>query len=140
MKNPDLNIRIGVLAALQTTLPGTTVRDMEFIDGDTMPGILLSSQTNAPDNTKSNFGTQSTLLIQIYSKQSLSVSRYEIDQIADTVLQTLIPQDSGNYVSVTGFQVLQVDLDSTDDDSIPESDGITAVKRLRLRFYLREIS
>lgn len=138
MRNPDLQVRIGVLAALTAAIPDHPIRDMMASPDDALPYILLSSQTNSDDSLKTQFGTQSTLLIQVLGKKSLTVSRYEIDQIADTILDTLIPQDASDYVTVSGFQVVQVQLDSLNDDTITESDGETARKLIRIRFTLRE--
>lgn len=138
MNNPDLQVRIGVIAALTAAIPDHPIRDMMAGPDDELPYILLSSQTSANDSLKTQFGTQSTLMIQVLGKKSLTVSRYEIDEIADTVLQTLIPQDAADYVTVTGFQVVQVQLDSLNDDTITENDGVTARKLIRVRFTLRE--
>lgn len=138
MNLADLNIRIGVLDKLNAVLPDYTIRDSMFLPDDAMPGILLSSQTTSDDSPKTNFQVQSTLLIQVIDKKSLTVSRYEIDNITNTILQTLIPKDGSDYIIVTGFKVCHVTLDSLNDNVIQENDGASARKLIRLRFTLYE--
>lgn len=138
MNLPDLQIRIGAITKLTAALPLIPIRDSMFQPTDELPGILLSSQTLSQDSLKTQFGTQATLLIQVLGKQSIVVNRGDVDDLANTVLQALIPQDTADYLTVTGFQVVQVLLDSLNDDIITESDGVTVRKLIRLRFILRE--
>lgn len=141
MKNSDLQVRIGVIAKLETVLDADIpIRDTMRTPDDPLPCVLLTTQTNVPDPLKQTFGTQSTILIQVIGKKSLTISRYEIDLIADKILKALIPNASADYFTVTGFQVVQVRLDSLNDDTVTDSDGNAARKLIRLRIILREQS
>ena len=137
MKNADLAIRVGVMAALSDL--GYTVRDMVARPDDQLPYVLLSSQTAIGEDMKTQFGTQNTLLVQIYGKQSLVVNRGEVDAIADDIMAQLIPIDTSSYIAVSGFQVIKTTLDSLIDDTISDSDGIVCRKQIRIRFILREL-
>ena len=140
MKNSDLQVRIGVIAKLETVLDvNIPIRDTMRTPDDPLPCVLLTTQTNSDASSKTSFATQSTLLIQVIGKKSLTVSRYAVDQIATTIMETLIPQSTSDYITVTGFQVTQVSLDSENDDTITDSDGNAARKLIRLRFRLREL-
>lgn len=140
MTIPDLQIRIGAISKLNTVITDMPIRDTMLLPDDDLPAIILSSQTLSQDSLKTEFGGQATLLIQIIGKKSLTVSRYEIDQIADTVMQALIPMNRSDYISVTGFEVVNVTLDSLNDSVIQESDGASARKLIRIRFLLRQIT
>lgn len=138
MHNPDLQIRIGALAKLKAALPDYPIRDMMLAPDDPLPAILLSSQTSSGEPLKTTFGTRSTLLIQVIGKKSLTVSRYLVDEIADTVLDTMIPHDSADLMTAEGFQIVQVQLESMNDDTITDSDGIAVRKLIRFRLTVRE--
>lgn len=140
MNNPDLNIRIGAIEKLKEALPDMVIRDSMFLPDDEFPGILLSTQTTANDSNKTNFQIQSTLLIQVVDKKYLSVSRYTVDNITDTVLKTLIPQDTDDYMNVTGYKVCQIRLDSLNDSVIQENDGASARKLIRIRLTLFQLN
>lgn len=138
MKSADLNIRIGVIEKLQTVLT-IPIRDMAFWPDDDLPGVLLSSQTATDDSPKTNFQTQSTLLIQVYGKKNLLVNRAEVDAIADEIIQSLIPIDTSDYIDVDGFQVTLTRLESLNDDILPDSDGLVCRKLIRIRFDLNHL-
>lgn len=138
MNSADLNIRIGIIDKLSVALSSHTIRDSMFLPDDELPGILLSSQTTTDDSPKTNFQIQSTILIQVVDKKALTVSRYSVDNITNTILQTLIPQNTNDYIAITGFKVCHVALDSLNDSVIQESDGASARKLIRLRFLLYE--
>lgn len=140
MKLPDLEIRIGALSKLSTTITDTVIRDSMLLPDDDLPAIILSSQTLTQDNLKTQFGGQATLLVQVIGKKSLTVSRYEIDQIADKVITTLIPMDRSDFIDVDGFEVVNVSLDSLNDSVITENDGVSARKLIRIRFLLRQLN
>jgi len=138
MKNPALPIRVGVIAALKTVLPDTPIRDTEAGPNDQLPYVLLSTQTMTDDSPKTNFQVQSTLLIQVVDKKSLTVNRGVVDNITNIILQMLIPQNGNDYITVTGFKVCHVTLDSLNDTVIQETDGVSTRKLIRLRFTLYE--
>lgn len=139
MMNPDLNIRIGAINKLKTELT-VPIRDSTLWPDDELPGVVLSSQTMGQDGLKTEFGGQATLLIQVIGKKSLTVSRYEVDQIADQVMKLLIPINSTDYISVSGYEVVSTTLDSLNDSVIPENDGVSMRKLIRIRFLLRQIT
>lgn len=138
MIEADLQVRIGVISKLNTVITDYPIRDYMFRPEDEMPGILLSSQTTSDDSSKTNFQVQSTLLIQVIDKKSLTVSRYTVDNITNTILKALIPQNTKDYITVDGFKVCLVQLDSLNDNVIQENDGASARKLIRLRFTLFE--
>lgn len=139
MTIPDLEIRKGTITKLNMVVTDYPIRDTMLLPDDDLPAIILSSQTLSQDSLKTEFGGQATLLIQVIGKKSLVVNRGEIDQISDTVMQALIPINRSDYISVTGFEVVNVTLDSLNDNVIQEKDGVSMRKLIRIRFLLRQI-
>lgn len=140
MKNPDLEIRIGAIAKLRAVLPDMAIRDTMLRPDDETPAIVIGTQTGSREDLKTSFGMQSTLVIQaIGESQSLNVSRYSVDMLTDTILETLIPIETYNFLNVSGFQVVNVMLDSLNDSNLIESNEISPRKIIRLRFILREL-
>lgn len=135
----DTQIRIGVIAKLQSVLPGIAIRDYVALPTDVLPYVILGTQTVAlEENIKMGFGTQSTLLIQVMGKRNLTVSRAEVENMANTIMHTIITDEPANYITVAGFSVVNTRLDSLNDDVVKDNDGILARKLIRIRFFLRE--
>lgn len=139
MKNPDLAIRIGVIAKLDPLLT-VPVRDMEARPDDEPPYVLLSTQTTSQEPVKSSFDHNCTLLIQVYSRAELTVNRGAVDAIAGIITEALVTDDSDDLIAVSGFNVTSCTLESMSDDTLPYGDGrLTTRKLIRLRYRLQEI-
>lgn len=119
-KTPRLAIRTGLYTALNgvisynsTTLP---VYDSSAIPENAVkPYILLSSQTDTPNNSKDRFGFDST--IQIEAVTSSFGNNQAGEKAANTIMQSIhaviMPDRTTLGFSVSGFNVYSIELDSS---------------------------
>jgi hypothetical protein len=76
--------------------------------------ILLSNQQETDDNTSDVFITLSTIDIEVVQQTGYSVSKDDIDDITDQMLEILIPTPSSNGLTApTGFQFNHVRRESS---------------------------
>src|SRR5699024_1480655 len=135
MKLPDTEIRSAIISRLNGVI-SYPVRDMMARPNDDPPYILLSTQTSSQIPVIDRDFLASTILIQIIGTQNVTVNRYEVEQITEAIMNELLPVSPSNYISLTGFNIVSILLDSLNDDVITNDEGVTARKLLRLRLRL----
>lgn len=98
------NITIG-----STTIPVSDEKN----DNDNLY-ILLSSQQEVDDNTSDTFITSSTIDIEVVQQTGYSVSKDDIDDITEQILEIIIPTPMTNGLTApTGIQIMNVRRESS---------------------------
>lgn len=76
--------------------------------------ILLSNQQEADDNTSDTFITRSTIDIEVVQQTGYSVSKDDIDDITEQILEIVIPTpNTHGLTEPTGIQILNVRRESS---------------------------
>lgn len=140
MKLPDKDIRAAVFTALKGSV-AVPIRDMVAWPNDDEPYVILANQDNFDDSPKCGFGDIHSMLIQVYGKQQTIVSRAEIESIATVITEEIIKQKSIDFISGgASWQIVDIRLNSTNDDVVFTGDKISARKNIIINFTLRQTS
>ncbi len=111
MKDTKKILRHAVFNALDgnITLNGNPVPVYDEKNENESVYILLSNQQEFDDNTSDTFITRSTLDYEVVQMTPYSVSKDDIDDVNDQILEIIVPTPSSNgLTSPTGFQFLSV--------------------------------
>ena len=124
MKFAGKDVRKGFYDALSgnITYSGTSVDvfDLRVPKGTNKPFIILQSYTqNGNSGTKQSFGANSTVGIKIVNGFETDIwEREPNDYIANAITELVRPTTEGNGLTVTGFDVLKVNLQGSFDSSL----------------------
>lgn len=138
MKDPNLIVRTSFKYALEgqlTTYDDTPVPIADDLyNGDSNVYVIISSQTAVDNSTFSSFVHECTILLDIVHKQQYSVTRHEIDRVAQQIFNIVKPTPSTYGVSnaLVTFVSVKVDSDNYLDFTL---DGESLIRRL-IRFSL----
>lgn len=134
MKNPDKDIRIAIINKLNGVV-SVPVRDMTAWPNDTAPYVLITTQSATANDTKCDYGTNSTVEMHVVGKSYAIANRAEVDDIANKIMQSIIKYP---YFTISGWQVIQISLDNLTDFTTGNENGISTHKIIRLRLLIRQ--
>lgn len=135
MKSPVANLRKAYkdrLSALQFRGSGVRVIGKAQSVNPASPYVMLSTQTNVQDNSKTGFHNTSTILLQVVGIADQNISELPVDELADLILQSVIPEGTAQYLDLSpDFNLITTKL--TSDNTIDESTDTNVYYRRLLR-------
>lgn len=139
MNDPHIAFRMAVFQAINGQLidlasAAVTVYDEKVEDGNNNTYVILSTQTGTMRGTFSGFLHDSTLLIQIITKQQEAVSKDVLDNISQQITNILMPDPVHNgLVQQPGFLINCLYCESVNYGDVKLSNTKSEIKKL-LRF------
>lgn len=94
--------------------------------------IIDEMNETEKDSTQQSWGNETIVQLQLVSFALNSVSFDDLDEMEDQILQILFPTQKTVGISVTGFELLNLTKDSSND--IVEQDEAGSVVRRIIRF------
>ena len=138
MKDPGKNIRKAFYSAISGL--GYTVVDEMTEDESLNNYIVLSTQTEEDISNKYAFECTGTLLIDIVTKSTNTITKDTADDIADAVLNALKPAINTKLTdSLNEFQIINLRRISANTLTSPSRTGYTVRKLLRFSSRVREL-
>lgn len=93
--------------------------------------ILLSTQQESNNDTSDTFITRSSIDIEIVQRTGSEVSKDEIDDIGDAVLQILCPEpESADILTLNGFQFANLYREKTITRAVEISPTETIIRKI----------
>lgn len=109
MKDTALPTRKAYYAAISAL--GYNVFDLRAPDTATKPYIILGTQTNISENTKTSFDNRVSINIDIINSFDDSFGgRKPVDLIATEILEAINPAPGQSSLNITGFNVLSTSI------------------------------
>jgi hypothetical protein len=124
MKFAGKEVRIGFYNAISGLITynavGVSVYDLKAPKGTAKPYVILQSYTqNGNAGTKQSFAANVTLGIKIVNGfEEDEWTREPNDYVSNAILELVRPTTEGNGLTVTGFDVLKVNLQGSFDSTL----------------------